>query len=268
MEPREIIGNIEKTASLPMGRADRFAGYAVIGLPFRSGHVLALRRFPASFLGPGYTSVWHRNPAGDWTFYPTVAPEQGCTRYFGSAIQRNVVEPIDLRWTGPAQFCVLIGDALRWEVTLNESPLSRLMNSVARLVPDTWWQTRMTLKIMGHAARIMLGTGRMNLAGRTPNGHEFIANPQRVWLIDSSRAVVNETDLGPVGALDQQTSLNEFLIPQRGVFAVVRAFLEPPNGTSDQRSEAAGPLSSGYVSAKGSRRNKFTFCCRPEGAPS
>ena len=36
MEPREIIRNIEKSASLPLGK-----GYGVIGLPFRSEHVLA-----------------------------------------------------------------------------------------------------------------------------------------------------------------------------------------------------------------------------------
>jgi hypothetical protein len=48
MEAREIIQKIEKSASLPLGSGDRFAGYAVMGLPFRSGHVLALRRFPAS----------------------------------------------------------------------------------------------------------------------------------------------------------------------------------------------------------------------------
>jgi hypothetical protein len=138
MEPREIIGNIEKTASLPPGNGDRFAGYAVIGLPFRSGHVLALRRFPASSLGPGYTSVWHRNPAGNWTFYSTVAPEQGCSRYFGGEIRRNVIGPIGIEWTGPAQFSVLIGDVLQWEMTLKESPLSRLMNFAAPLVPDQW----------------------------------------------------------------------------------------------------------------------------------
>ena len=216
MEPREIIQNIEKSASLPVGKGDRFAGYAVFGLPFRSGHVLALRRFPASSVGRGYTSVWHRSPAGNWTFYSDVLPEQGCARYFGADIHRNIVAPIDIVWTDPAQFRVVIGNALHWEMTLSESPRSRFMNGLARLVPEPWWQTRMMLKIMGHAARIVLGTGKMNLAGRTPNGHEFIANPQRIWLIDSSRAVINETDIGPVGALNQQASLNEFLIPQRG----------------------------------------------------
>ena len=105
----------------------------------------------------------------------------------------------------------------------------------------------MTLKMMGHAARVALGTGKMNLAGRTPNGHEFIANPQRVWLIDSSRAVVNGSELGPVGALDVQASLNDFLIPQRGIFAIARAFLEAPRGTSAQKSETAWPLSSACV---------------------
>src|SRR5215831_134454 len=243
MKPREIIQNIEKTASLPAGSAERFAGFAVIGLPFRSGHVLALRRFPASSLGMGYTSVWHRNPAGDWTFYSTISPEQGCSRYFGAEIQRNIVGPIEITWTGPSQFRVLIGDALEWEVTLSESAFSRLMNSLARLVPEPWWQKTMILKMMGHAARIALGTGRMNLAGRTPNGHEFIANPQRVWLIDSSCAVVNGIDLGPLGALDVQASLNEFLIPQRGIFAVARAFLETPQVMSAHKSQPDWPHS-------------------------
>jgi len=243
MKPREIIRNIEKTASLPAGKAERFAGYAVIGLPFRSGHVLALRRFTASSLGMGYTSVWHRNPAGDWTFFSTVSPEQGCSRYFGAEVQRNVVGPIDIGWTGPSQMRVRIGDLLEWELKLSESPLSRLINSLARMMPEEWWQRRITLKMMGQAARIALGTGKMNLAGRTPNGHEFIANPQRVWLIDSSRAVVNGIDLGPVGALVQQASLSEFLIPQRGIFAVARAFMETPQVMSAHKSQPDWPHS-------------------------
>src|SRR5689334_16071506 len=75
MNPREIVQQIEATPVLPGGGGDRFTGYAVMGLPFRSGHVLALRRFPASSIGPGYTSVWHRDPRGDWTFYSTIQPD-------------------------------------------------------------------------------------------------------------------------------------------------------------------------------------------------
>ena len=72
----------------------------------------------------------------------------------------------------------------------------------------------------------------MNLAGKTPNGHEFIANPQRLWLIDSSHATLNGLDFGPPGALARQARLNDVLIPQRGVFAVARAFLRTPRQTS------------------------------------
>ncbi len=64
-EPREAIQRMEAEPKLPGGSDVRFAGYAVLGLPFRSGHLLALRRFPASSVGPAYTSVWHRDPYGN-----------------------------------------------------------------------------------------------------------------------------------------------------------------------------------------------------------
>jgi len=232
MKPREIAHRLETNPALPAGNGDRFAGYAVIGLPFRSGHVLALRRFPASSVGPGYTSVWHRDPRGAWTFYSTVNPDLGCSRYFGGEITHNVVAPIGIEWTGPNQFRVNIGTALRWEVKLAESWSTRLLNAAARLVPGAWWHRTSLLKTMGAAARFALGTGIMNLIGTTPNGHEFIANPQRLWLIDSSQASLNGVDLGPAGALARQARLNDFFIPQRGLFAVVRAFMQTPRQTS------------------------------------
>ena len=231
MKPREIIHQIEANPALPSGQGDRFAGYAVIGLPFRSGHVLALRRFPASSVGPGYTSVWHRDPRGAWRFYSTVRPDLGCSRYFGGEIMLNVFAPIDIVWTGPAQFSVNIGTVLRWDMGLTESLSTRLMNAAASFVSDAWWQKESMLKAMGAAARFALGAGKMNLAGKTPNGQQFISNPRRVWLIDSSRAVLNGRDFGPTGALDRQARLNDLLIPQRGIFAVAHAFLHAPRQT-------------------------------------
>ncbi|MSV34412.1 MAG: hypothetical protein EXQ47_02270 [Bryobacterales bacterium] len=231
MKPREIVEQIETNPALPTGHGDRFAGYAVLGLPFRSGHVLALRRFPASSVGPGYTSVWHRDPRGAWTFYSTVNPDLGCSRYFGGEVTRNVVGPIEIEWTAPAQFTVNIESALRWNVRLRASWSTRLLNAAARLAPDSWWQEPFILKAMGAAARFALGTGKLNLAGETPNGQEFIANPRRLWLIESSQATVKGQDLGPVGALAQQARLNDFLIPQKGLFAVARAFLRPRHQT-------------------------------------
>ncbi|HEY7304407.1 MAG TPA: hypothetical protein VH601_09850 [Bryobacteraceae bacterium] len=232
MKPKEIVDQIEMNPALPAGEGDRFAGYAVMGLPFRSGHVLALRRFMASSVGPGYTSVWHRDPSGIWTFYSTVYPELGCARYFGGEIAHNIVVPIEIEWTGPTQFTVQAGTSVHWEVALAESLSTCLMSAAAGLVPDSWWQRKSVLNAMGAAARLALGTGKVNFTGKTPNGHKFIANPQRVWLIDSSRAVVKGQDLGPVGPLSRQAELRDLLIPQKGLFAVARAFLEAPSQAS------------------------------------
>ena len=51
MQPREIVLKIEDSAAVPPGKGDRFAGYAVIGLPFRSGHVLAFAPLSRFFRG-------------------------------------------------------------------------------------------------------------------------------------------------------------------------------------------------------------------------
>ena len=90
---------------------------------------------------------------------------------------------------------------------MTQTVASRLVNA-AGLVPDSWRQKNFMLRVMGFTARHVLGTGKMNLAGRTPNG-------QQVWLAKSSRAVVNVVDVGPAGPLPEQTRLNEVLIPQR-----------------------------------------------------
>jgi hypothetical protein len=39
------------------------------------------------------------------------------------------------------------------------------------------------LRVMDSAAESFLGAGDMNLGGRASNEQEFIANPQRMWLV-------------------------------------------------------------------------------------
>jgi hypothetical protein len=118
-EPRDFAQSIGQFA-IPDGSGDRFSGYAVIGLPFSSGHVLALRRFEASSVGSAYTSVCHRDPEGRWTFHQNVPPEQSCPRYFGAAITGNTTEPMRIDWTDQRRFCVTV-DApgeIVWDVRL------------------------------------------------------------------------------------------------------------------------------------------------------
>jgi hypothetical protein len=89
--PKDLVEKLEQGAELPGGNEERFVGYGVMGVPFTSGHLLAMRRFPASSLGVSYTSVWHRDPQGKWTFYTDVPPQLACPRYFGSAVAEAVV---------------------------------------------------------------------------------------------------------------------------------------------------------------------------------
>ena len=101
-EPAELVDELERGAELPLGAEERFFGYGVMGSPFRSGHVLGLRRFPASSIGPGYRSVWHRDPDGRWTFYQDQPADLACTRYFRSQVDEVREGPVRIEWTGRA----------------------------------------------------------------------------------------------------------------------------------------------------------------------
>ena len=225
MTPYAAVDAIERDTLIPSGPGDAFSGYGVIGLPFRSGHVLALL-LRASSLGPAYTSIWHRDPVDRWTFYSTVAPDCSCARYFGAQVHRNVVTPINLEWTTPWTLRMRIGLELTWQVTLHSSPMTRLFNTIAPLIPEHVWRMPAMLRGVGLGVDAAFGTGRMNLTGRTPNGHQFVMNPRQLWLIAASTAHVSGHNLGPPGPLEEQAALEDLRLPQRGLFAVTRVRLE------------------------------------------
>lgn len=62
---------------------------------------------------------------------------------------------------------VVAKDVVTWEVTLVETVGSRVINTAAGLLPESWWRQRFMLSLMGTTARLTLGTGRINLAGPT-----------------------------------------------------------------------------------------------------
>lgn len=241
MEPREIIQNSEATVSLPPGGGDRFVGYSVMGLTFASGHVLALRRFTASSLGPAFTSVWHRAPSGRWTFHSTVAPEQSCARYFGEQIERNVRAPIRIEWQSPTELKVVVGGQwpINWYMKLGQTRASRIVNAVGRVVPSRLRRNRFVLRGMSLAAGVALGAGPISLSGLTPNGQRFLANPQQLWIVTASRAIINGVDAGEMGPLAKQPRLGDFRIPQRGLFGWGRSFIDGGGSAVLERSQRA-----------------------------
>jgi hypothetical protein len=225
-EPAAFARQVEKHPQLPAAACERVSGYGVMGLPFRSGHVLGLRRWTASSVGEGFTSIWHRDPGGRWTFYESVPSEVACTRYFGASVERVQVGPIALDWEDERRLHVSTANgAVDWTMELRSTPVTRLMSVFGSALPLTAWRSRPLLLAMGRMAGWALGAGTVKLTGMTSNGQPFDANPLRIWFVTSSRAVVEGQELGPPGPLDEQAHLRDFYIPQRGIFAVGRVFV-------------------------------------------
>ena len=228
MEPKEIVQRIESSGSLPAGKDDRFVGYGVMGVTFTSGHALAMRRFPVNSLGSPYTSVWHLNPHGEWTFIQDVPPHRGCSRYFGSAVSKSIQQEIEIVWTGPRDFVLSVeGDyPVYWQVSLDQTLATEIMNNLGSHLPDSVWHNEAVLGWIGKAGSKILGAGQLKLTGRVPNGQKFIANPKYVWMIAASSATVCGENLGQVGPLSQQAKLGDVWIPQQGRFFIGSAYLE------------------------------------------
>jgi hypothetical protein len=228
--PRQLIAELEASPRLPSGTNERFAGWGVMGLPFQSGHLLALRRFSASSVGPGYRSVWHRDPHGRWMFFQDVAPDVACTRYFGAAVDQVVQAAIDIDWPAPNELSVTVaggGHRLYWRMSLTSSNATRLMNFLGPVLPDAWWRSQRFLAVMSRLIPPMLHTGKLRLSGVTPNGQRFAVNPSLAWLIAGAAATLDGSDLGGIGPAPTQGKLGDFRVPQRGIFAIGRAFFDP-----------------------------------------
>jgi hypothetical protein len=227
-EPADLARYVEEHPNLPRGNCERVSGYGVMGLPFSSGHVLGLRRWTASSVGEAFTSIWHRDPGGRWTFYESAPCDIACTRYFGADVQRNRLGPIELNWQGPLQLRIQFEDgSVDWTIEIGSTPVTRLMSAVGSAIPLAAWRSAPVLWAMGHVAGRALGVGRVKLSGMTSNGQHFDANPLRIWYVTDSHAVVEGQDLGVMGRLTEQAHMADFYFPQRGIFSMGRVFVTP-----------------------------------------
>jgi hypothetical protein len=227
VEIRTMVEALERGGELPPGMDERFSGYGVAGVPFRSGHILALRRWPASSLGRSYTSLWNRNPEGRWVFIHNAPPQLACPRYFGSAISQALVREISIVWEGPGDFLVTVpgGYEINWRVSLGETFSSRILNILGGLIPGFLWGRESFLRLMGNLGGFM-GAGKMSLTGRLPNGQWFISNPRYIWIVTATHAVVRGEDLGEMGPLPEQARVGDLWMPQQGRFFIGQAILE------------------------------------------
>ena len=207
---------------------DRYLGYGALGVAFRSGDVLALRHFPVSTLGRGYTSVWHRSPAGRWTFYTDVT-DAGCARYFRPAVDEIVPAPIRLEWTSPRRAVVTIdgGHRLTWSLLMRSTLLTRLYNARGNAFSPRLIVYPRLVKVLDIMARLTPGIGPLPLAGRTPNGSRFTVAPSHLWLVQASRACICGQDTGPSERLDHPVSIGEVMIPRRPILTAGHVVVLP-----------------------------------------
>lgn len=226
--PAQFAQAVEDRPVLPPGDCERVSGYGVMGLPFASGHVLGLRRWTASSVGDRFTSIWHRDPTGRWTFYESVACEVACSRYFGADVERFREGPIDVDWEPPNRLRIRTADgAVDWEIEIGATVSTRMMSTMGSMMPLAAWRSKSVLGAMGAVAGRVLGVGKVQLTGTTSNQQHFDANPLRIWYVTASHAVVEGADLGPIGPLAEQAHMADFYFPQRGIFAVGRVFISP-----------------------------------------
>jgi hypothetical protein len=216
--PAEIVKRSSSKALRARPRRDDVDGFAVVSLPFASGDILCLRRWPATSFGPGYTSVWHRSPAGDWTVYTSIAPELSCPRFIGAAISRAVETPVEIEWTGPAALAVRVPAAeLRWDLRFESTLVTRLMNGMMALMPAFLYRSNLVLAMMSAMATAMLAAGRFRLVGSFPNRQWFQAGPRKLWFIPESRAALAGRDFGAPAPLERQAMMGDVPLPQRGI---------------------------------------------------
>lgn len=226
--PRYVASRLDAQIQIPRGKQERFAGYGIMGVPFGSGHVLAMRRFHSSSLGPGYSSVWHRTPQGDWSFYVDVDPSLACPRYFGSALAQTVVADIRLAWADSHKLEISVpAIELDWSIKLAATPATRAINRIGRLIPERLWHSTAALSLLSGVAGRLLDAGHISLHGRVPNGQRFIVNPRLLWSVAGSTAVLGRVNLGCPCPLHEQERLGDFWIPNRGLFAAGQGYFEP-----------------------------------------
>ena len=225
--PRTAVEAITVRPSLPTGTDERVAGFGVMGLPFRSGHYLAFRHFPASSFSPAYRSVWHRDPAGTWTFYATTPAELSCSRYFSSATTVPAAQcDITMTWTSPWSLAITIPGLLEWTVDMTDTAVTRTISRFGRALPERAWSSGAVLAAMGRVAGPFLSAGQIRLAGMAPNGQRFRIAPRQMWAVSRSAAVLAGVDLGEVAPLTEQGRLAEFRLPQRGICVIGSARFE------------------------------------------
>lgn len=256
--PQKYADEAENKPRLPLGNAERFSGYALMGMPFGAGRYLAYRRFTASSIGPAYHAVWLRRSDGRWSVYADAPPEFSCNRYFGAAFSQAIQRPVEGKFTGPFTLEITVPGVLEWRIELEHTRVAGSLSTLARTMPAAVWHNDRMLGAMGAAMGPVLRAGRLAMAGQVPNGQWFRARPLRVWTARTSVAWVDGQDIGAPQPFEVQERLGDFWLPQRGLF-VAEMNLEFPSTTDGVQTLPAGNKSTSPTGEQGPEQDIKLF---------
>ena len=215
----------ERRSRAPWAEHEHFKGWGVFGLPFDSGHVLALRVVPESDFG-AYRTLWHRDPAGSWSIYvdgPRL--DTACPRYYSKALTHTGFAGIELKWTAPDTLHVTMDRPhVEWSMTARTTPTLEMLNLVSARLPLSTWRYP-ALVHTREAIASWLGMGRLEFSAVMPNGQRGTVMPQQIYFIDRSSASIDGADLGRPIHVRDNPMIGSVPLPARGVLATGRALM-------------------------------------------
>lgn len=220
----EVTALPEKRGRFAWSDHEYARGWGIFGLPFDSGHVLALRVFPQNDFAP-YRTVWHRTPDGAWSiFVDGPRLDTACPRYYAPACATVAHARIDVQWLGAHALRISMTDpALSWSAVASTTPLLRAVNAVSPHLPLWTWKRPSLVRTRELIARGMLGMGAIRMRGVMPSGHVGTLMPQRMYFIDDAAATLDGIDLGRPERAAATPDIGGVTLPARGVLAVGQA---------------------------------------------
>lgn len=201
-------------------------GYAMMVLPFTSGHLLGLRVWLRNDFAP-YASVWHCTPDGDWAIYsdgPLI--ETTCPRYWGPALTHAELASIDCSWDGPNTLRVTMErPRLAWTMTMTAPPLLRALNRLSAALPLWTWKPALLQRVREWVAGRFLDMGDIQLSFTTPSGHDTIIMPEQLFFVASSEAMLEGEFLGAPVHLEENPTIGGVPLPLRPIFTIGQAHM-------------------------------------------
>jgi len=220
----ELRGIESRVRASPWAGHEHARGYAVMVLPFSSGHLLGLRVFPETDFAP-YESVWHRTPEGDWSIYndgPSL--KTTCPRWWGPALRHAELTRIQSTWSGPNELRVeMEAPRLVWTMSMTAPLPLRVLNAVSAALPLWTWKPAPLLRVREWIAKRLLGMGDLRFSFVTPTRQEAVIMPEQVFFIGSSRATLEGRDLGHPVRLSRNPTIGDVPLPTRPAFVIGQA---------------------------------------------